>query len=47
MYAKSGQDLSSELTKVHYRSPEAHIQIDPDDLNFNQEYYNRMMKGRY
>nr|MBA2655336.1 hypothetical protein [Gammaproteobacteria bacterium] len=45
IYTKSGNDLSSELSKIYYRSQEAHIQIAPDDLSYNLEYYNRMMKG--
>jgi hypothetical protein len=45
-YTKSGYDLSSELSIVHYRSLEAHIQIAPDDFNYSQEYYQKKMNRR-
>lgn len=46
IYNKQGQDLSAELSIVNYRSPEAHIEIAPDDFDYSQEYYKRMINGR-
>jgi Pre-toxin TG len=47
IYNKNAQDLSADLSSVHYRSPEAHIEIAPDSFGFSQEYYNKkMMNGK-